>query len=165
MFPKEEVLDLIRLETKVCKHLFTKLDEADLGFRAVAGMRSLEELLRYLTYCVIGPAHAIVHDDWESYQNRAAAATSFELATFPQVMDRQLAEVEALFARLDDEVLRVQRTMPWGETLAVGVALMRTTSRFMAAYRMQLFLHAKQAGHPELASADCWLGGIDQVGG
>lgn len=164
MFPKEEILDLIRLETKVCKHLFTKLDASDLAFRAVPDTRSIEELLRYLTYSVIGPAHAIVHDDWQSYQNRAESADSFELATFPQVMDQQLAEVETLFAALDDESLARRRTMPWGETLPVAQALMRTTARFMAAYRMQLFLHAKLAGHHELSSADCWLG-VDQVGG
>ena len=36
--------------------------------------------------------------------------------------------------------------------------LLRTSLKFLTAYRMQLFLYLKQTTHPEMSTSNCWLG-------
>lgn len=158
MFTPEDFLDTIALETRICKHLNDKLTGDQLTYRPAEGMRSTLELLHYLTYCAILPAHAIVEDDWAAARERATAAKSVTAATFAEHMDRQLDEVRSLVSGLSEQDLGREVTLPWGVTAPLGRALVDTALRFLTAYRMQLFVYAKASGDGNLATSNCWLG-------
>lgn len=159
MFSKENFLDAIATETRLCKHLHGKIDDDQLDYRPGEGMRTSLELLRYLTYNAAGPMHSLIHGSWDSMGARIEQASTMTAAEFPGRMDAQLAECRELAAGLSAEDLESRRvTLPWGEEGMLGSVLVNIVLRFLTAYRMQLFLYAKASGHPELSTHNCWLG-------
>ena len=159
MFNKSHFLDSLRHETKVCRHLFGKLDEDQLTYRPGESMRSTLELLRYLTYCAVGPAQSLVQGDWAVYKERVVAAESLDAAQFPAAMDRQLQELEELLAQLSDEdLLQREATLPTGVRQSLGAALVNMSLKYLSTYRMQLFLYAKASGSAGLDTWNNWAG-------
>lgn len=158
MFHKADFLDSLAEETSILKNLGGVLTAADLDYRPASGMRSTRELLGYLTHCAMSPTHALVHDDWEGIAPYREAAADTDLENFPARLDAQLAGVEKLLAPFSDEAMRErQMTMPWGRTGTMARMLVEMTLKFMTAYRMQLFVYAKAAGHSELETRHCWM--------
>ncbi len=47
---------------------------------------------------------------------------------------------------------------PWGTPVKLGEALVRTVLYTYVAYRMQLFLYAKESGNADIGPANCWVG-------
>lgn len=160
MLSKSEFLDLVREETRVLEHLHARLPEGSEGFRLGEGMRSTEELLRYLAICGEVPVRALLADDWSQVREWASATAEMPSADFPQRMREQVATIERALEPVSDEELQQREvTLPWGQRKRLGAALVTTCLRFLSAYRYQLFCHAKAAGATELGTADAWLGG------
>ena len=151
----------MRHETQILKHLYSKLSTEQLDYRPADGMRSTLELLRYLSYCAIGTAEALVENDWEKYHSRAAAAEGLLSSDFPKAMDGQMAELEALIESLSAEDLSGEVDTPGGGRGTLGAALINHPLRYLATYRMQLFVYAKSSGCSELSTYNNW-GGRDE---
>ena len=159
MITKEQFLGTVRHEIHICKHLFSKLDAGQFPYRTSEDTRSVDELLRYLTYCGIGPAESLISADWSTVGQRAQAVAGTPIEEFPALMDRQMEEIEAVFAGLSEKDLVEQLgTLPWGEKQPLGLAMVNAVLKFLTAYRMQLFLYAKQSGCTGLKTINCWLG-------
>ncbi len=159
MFSKEEFLATVEEETQICLHLASRLGEGDFDFRPAASVRSTLELMRYMTYTGVGPLDCMLAGDWSRIQQRIAGAEGMGGAEFSERMEAQLAEMKALLADLDEaEIARRRVQLPWGVELPLGNALVTVCLRFLTAYRMQLFLHAKLCGHDELSTMNCWRG-------
>ncbi len=78
---------------------------------------------------------------------------------FQTHMDAQLAQIHYMMDQVTDADLAEREvTMPWGATFKLGEALVNTSLKFLTAYRMQLFLHAKTGGAAHLSTSDCWMG-------
>lgn len=159
MYSKNQLLDSLRHETRVCKHLHSKLGSEHLGYQPAEGMRTTLELLRYLSYCGIAVTEALLEGGWEKYKARAAAAENLTTNEFSAAMDRQMAELEELIGGLSEEdLLTRQVDRPGGGPEPLGAALVNATLKFLTSYRMQLFLHAKASGLSELSTANNWAG-------
>ncbi|MCG8458637.1 MAG: DinB family protein [Holophagales bacterium] len=158
MYSLDHLLSSMRHETKIIKHLHGKLSAEQLDFRPAEGMRSTLELLRYLSYCGIATAEALVTGDWAKYHARAAAAEELSADELPQAADRQMAELEALVEGLSAEDLAREVDCPGGGTGLLGAALINHPSRYLATYRMQLFVYAKASGCAELSTWNNWGG-------
>lgn len=159
MFTPQQFLDSCRHETRVIQHLATKVKPERLDWRPTPGQRSTLELLRYLTSCAISPALAMVSGSWDEAERLEKESEDITAATFSAGMDRQMAALTQLVSSLPAQAFLEQGAkMPWGTPCKLGEALVNTVIKTLTAYRMQLFLYAKESGASELGPADCWVG-------
>lgn len=162
MLTKDEFKNAAAHEFRIIRHVATKIDPAKVGWRPREEMRTTLELLQYLSMCAFGPAKALGADSWDVVGPMQEEAKRVTLDSF----DAAMAEQErALFAHVDaitdaDWTSRKVK-LPWGTEMAYGEALFETTVRFLVAYRMQLFLYAKQSCDGSINTYNNWMG-IDQ---
>lgn len=162
MITKKQLADSIALECDIISHLFSKLPKESYSFRPKPEMRSMEELLRYLTVCAHYAAHGMVTGDWEQAKEIASHSKTFSIEEFPEQMQKQKSAVtELLLSCSEDELLNKKVEFPWGAKDVLGMAFVSTCLRFLTAYRMQLFIYAKSFGLTGLVTSNCWRG-VDQ---
>lgn len=159
---KEYLLRCIETEIGSCKHLYTTIPEGMLDFRPRANMRSMAELLRYLTWTGVSTIAHYLNDLPEGVTNSRTYYSerneTLELSTFLEAMDAQMAEIRAKMAPITDEDLITRKVnYPWGVETTLGEAITETTVKWLAAYKMQLFLYIKMAGNSDLTTMDCWI--------
>jgi hypothetical protein len=156
---KRQFLDSCRHEIAVVKHLAGKVPQDRLDWRPTPRQRSILELLRYLTTCAIVPARALVTGSWEHAVPMEQASERISPDIFAGAMDVQTRALEEILEPLSDrDLLERAAVMPWGAPCALGEGLVNAALKTLVAYRMQLFLYAKQAGAHELGPANCWVG-------
>lgn len=159
MLSKAQFLGSVEQEINICKHLHGKLQDSHFEYRPAENMRSTLELLHYLCGCGFVPGQAVVNDDWEATSGYFERLKSISAAEVPEYLDRQLTDIKTLLDGLSEEDLRDRQVkLPWGPKMALGQALVELTLKFLVAYRMQLYIYAKQAGLGELNTHNCWLG-------
>ncbi len=160
MFTKQQFIDSIQLETDICKHLYGKMtDPTCLVYRPTEGQRSLLELLQYLTVCIRTPAKGLLDGDWSHLASDLEAAKTVAIDDFCHEMDRQAAWIKEQIGGIDESELRRRKTiLPTKQEVLLGPALVNFPLKFVAAYRMQLFLYLKSAGYDELNTMNCWFG-------
>ena len=158
MYTPEHLLRSLRHETKILGHLHGKLSAEQLDYRPAEGMRSTLELLRYLSYCAIATAEAMVEGGWEKYRVRERASEDLASDEFPAAIERQMAELETLIGGLSPEDLDREVVAPGGSTGPLGVVFVNHPLRYLATYRMQLFVYAKASGCSELSTVNNWGG-------
>jgi hypothetical protein len=159
MLTKEQFLASCAHETRVIRHLATKVPPGGLDYRPTPQQRSTLELLRYLTSCAIVPARAMVTGSWDEAEAREQASQAVTPEEFDAEMERQQEELEALVRPIPDaDFLERRAVLPWGAPAGLGEALLVTVMKTLVAYRMQLFLYAKAAGAHELGPSNCWVG-------
>lgn len=159
MLDKHDIRDVMLREIDVCVHLHGKLPQGALEYRPGPGQRSTLELLRYLSHCGVSGTRAMLEGNWNGFKENAARAETMSGDQFPAAMERQKQELIALFEKLTPEQFATQAaTMPMGEKLKLGRALLEAPFRWLCGYRLQLFLYAKAAGAKDIATANCWMG-------
>lgn len=159
MIDKDTLLELILEECDICLHLHGAIPDGGMDFRPTPDQRSTLELLRYLSFCALGGTRAMAEGNWDAYRALADDAATMEADAFPDAMARQKEGLRAYFAGLTQEDLDTRiATTPMGVELPLDRALITLPLKWMAAYRMQLFLYAKQAGNTEIWTPDCWAG-------
>lgn len=159
MITKDQLLDSMRMECSIIKHLAAKLPADRLDWRPTPGQRSILELLQYLSIAAILPARNLVTGDWEHAEAMSSQAEQVTADTFGAAMDAQMAQLEELLAGIDvASALETDRQMPWGAPVKQGQGFVDMVLKSLVAYRMQLFLYAKESGLTELNSANCWVG-------
>jgi hypothetical protein len=95
-------------------------------------------------------------DDAEALENASSDVTPEDFAA---AMDRQMQAVEqAIRAIPDEDLLTKATTAPWGTPTVLGISLVDYCLKPLVAYRMQLFLYAKESGNAALGPANCWVG-------
>jgi len=156
---KDQLVASMRHETEIIKHLAAKIPEDRLDWRPTPGQRSTLELLRYLSNAALLPAVNLVTNDWSHADAMSAEAATVTAETFAAAMDAQMESLEELLDAIDvAEALEKDCTLPWGAPCKQGQGFVDMVLKCLVAYRMQLFLYAKQSGLTELGSANCWVG-------
>ncbi len=146
-------------ECEIIKHLASKVPPGTDDWRPTEGQRSMLEFLRYVSFCGIGGARAMAEGDWAGYGEVEARAADLTREGFAAAMDRQSEELAALVEGLSDAQWSEQEcTLPWGEKVPMWKGIFETGYRWLAGYRMQLFLYAKGAGNTEISTANVWVG-------
>jgi hypothetical protein len=159
MITKEQLLDSMRHETAVIKHLATKVPEGAYDYRPSAAQRSLGELMEYMTVMAIVPTVYAVDRDWERAEAVEKAMPAFTPESFPDRMDRQMEMIEEELRPVDEaEATTRSSAMPWGTPTPLSAALMDMPLKCYVAYRMQLFLYVKACGVSDIGPANCWAG-------
>jgi len=159
MLTTPQFMDSCRHEIRVIKHLATKVPADMLSWRPTPKQRSILELLQYLTTCAIVPARWIVDGSWDAAAALEKEAEAVTAVTFAAAMDRQGAALAALLAPISDRDMLEKRTaMPWGTPCTYGQGFVDMCLKTLVAYRMQLFLWAKESGNAAIGPANCWVG-------
>jgi hypothetical protein len=162
MLTKEEFKHACGEEIRLVRHIATKVDPAQLDWRPSKNQRSTIELLRYLSLCGAGSVKALLEDNWAVIGEYQKSADALGLDGFDKAMAKQEREIGSLIDSVSPADLSSRQCkLPWGVTQPLGEALFGTALRFLIAYRMQLFLYAKQAGASELKTPNAWMG-MDQ---
>lgn len=158
MYTKEDLIETIEQETNICKHLFSKIPNRNFDYRPSDNQRSTFELLQYLTMCVTVPAKGMIQNDWTFLPDAVAEAKTKNVEQFCELMDQQLQEFKSMLNGLSDEDMKRKTSTPMRTEIPLGKGLVNLCLRFITAYKLQLFLHAKAAGGENLSTSNAWMG-------
>ena len=159
MITREQLIASMRHEANVIKHLATKVPPSQLAWRPTPKQRSTLELLQYLTTCSIVPTKAMIAGNWDDAEDLENASRDVTPENFAAAMDGQMQAVEdAIRAIPETDLLTKPTTAPWGMPTVLGISLVDYCLKPLVAYRMQLFLYAKESGNADLGPANCWVG-------
>ena len=159
MITKQQLLDSMRAETEIIKHLATKVTPDKLDYRPTPVQRSMLELMQYMTrMSIVAGIHAVT-DGWEHAEELEKEAEAVTLDTFAHQMDVQMEKLESLLEDVEEtEATSKPTTMPWGTPTTVSAGLLDMPLKCFVAYRMQLFLYVKATGVYDIGPANCWAG-------
>ncbi len=159
---KQHLLNNIEKEINICRRLYTKIPPGQMDFRPKEGLRSILELLRYLT--IVGsamPIYWLKTDETEFntfFDKIDKPSRTMPHEQFSASMDEQLTTIKDLFNQLsEDDLMNREVIYPWGGKAPIGEAIMATSIKFLTGYKLQLFLFIKLCDDQKLGTADAWF--------
>ena len=160
MITKEELIESMLHEIRVIQYLAAKVPAGGYDWRPSPGQRSVLELLQYLTRAGTGTLLALINGNRDHFAALFERSESTTPLNFADHMDAQAAEIRSAIEGVSQERLTNERAAPpWGEPKSsLAAAIMNSSVKFLAAYRMQLFLYLKQMGLSELGTRQNWAG-------
>ena len=128
---------------------------------------SHHELLQYLSFIGTGMPNYWLNEkdaDFGAFFGKlVAAAREMPHEQFLSAMHNQIEMTKELFDQITEEDLfQKEVTYPWKQTAALGEAIMSTSVKWLAAYKLQLFSLIKLCSDEKLGTADAWV--ITEVG-
>ena len=157
---KETLQNSIIKELKLIKRLSTKVPVGKEDFRPKENVRSIIELLQYLSNCGTGMIQFWYGNETEPrpfLKKLREEAPKVTLENAPDIFEGQIELINELFANITEHDLANKQVMyPWGATDPLGVALIETSIKWLTAYKMQLFLYLKQISDESLTTPDLW---------
>lgn len=159
---KEFLQNSIIKDLKLIKRLAGKIPLEQMSYRPKPGLRSTEELLQYLTFAATSILEFWLnkhdHKDFRThFSEMNERAKSHAHGQFQDLFDKQIDLVNHLFAKISEEDLRTMEvSSPSGATFKLGEGILETTIKWLAAYKMQLFLYIKMSTDLELSTPDLW---------
>ena len=161
---KEYILEGMLKDLTVCQHLYSKLPENSIDKRPAEKMRSTRELLQYLAFIGGASIQSYLNGGWgleENIQQLKIArekASKLEPEDFIAAIEADKNRISALFSDLTDEdLMNRETTHPWGTKVKLIDAMLNNSSKYLAAYRLQLFTYAKIWG-ADINTANAWRG-------
>ncbi len=156
---KQHLLQNIEREIVLLKQLSAFIEEKDLEFRPTENVRSTIELMRYLS--TIGAVmlrwfvdNDLTPEEWVKIREHQKTVS---IKNFTTRLDEQLATVKAYMNRITEEdLLTKEITLPSKEVMPLGSAIINAPIKWLAAYRMELFVYLKQNGHTDLVTKHAW---------
>lgn len=156
---KEELVASLQNEIRIVLHLTSKIDRAQLDYRASPKQRSTLELLRYMS--MMAPALLVSIKagafDVAAFEAARKAAESADFDTLLAMIGKQSNDLAALLDGYSDADLRGEIEM-FGRKATRGYFIVNMVLCAFAAYRMQLFLYLKACGREELNTMNLWAG-------
>lgn len=154
---KTEFLQSVEREYFIIKQIHSALKSGDLQFRPSEDQRSTEELLRYLSWCGYESVRKTLSGEEYVESTHKQLAEEFPIEEFAGQIDEQLSLIKRAIERISDDDWQSQVSRYWwGQKGSLPAVLVETTLKWLTAYRMNLFLFAKAAGHLELDRKTCW---------
>lgn len=162
MYTKENLKASVVHEINVIKHLFTKIPEGQMGYKPTEKQRTMLELLKYLsalTPATIEMVHTAEPKAFMDIQKVATETVTTE--NFIEKLDQGVANAMATLDKFTDEDLSMVVNIFGMGDKTKGVYLVDTIVKWLAAYKLQLFLYIKSSGNTDIGTSNAW-GGFDQ---
>ena len=160
MYTKQDLIDSVSNEFRIIKHLATKIPADTEGYKPTEGQRTTSELLQYLSEVFVNATKVILAGTTDAYKTLPQPTEPTTLSNFADMMDKQLADFKATMELFtDEELAKVINIYGMGE-MSKGRYLVENLLKWLAAYKMQLFLYIKSSGNTALGTANLW-GGMD----
>ena len=159
----QHLLNNIEKEINICRRLYTKLSPDKMSYTPGEGVRTTLELLQYLSIAgTMMPGYWLQETDTDFgtyYGAKVAASKAMPHEQFLTVMDEQIINIKNLFDGIsEDDLLNKEVAYPWnGVKAPLGEAIIATSIKWLAAYKLQLFLFVKLCADKQLATADAWV--------
>ncbi len=160
MYTKQEFIDSVIHEFAVLKHLAAKIPEGSADYRPSEKQRSVLELLQYLSYISSTGAKLILTDDMSVFGPAVERGAKTTVENFAQAMDQEQAEFLAIMDQFTDEEFKKPINLFKGGEKTKAAWLVDSILKWLAAYKMQLFLYIKANGNFEIGTSNVW-GGFD----
>ena len=158
MVTKNDLRDMLIHEYRVIRQLIPKIPEGSEDFRLSPPQRSTMELLHYLALLGPGVLHAANDGTFQWYSENAPKLAGMTLADAPSYIDGAIAEMEHVLRGWTDEDLATRDvSVPRHPERKLGPWVLHTACRFIPAYKLQLFHHAKAAGNADIGTWDAWM--------
>lgn len=159
---KQHLLNNIEKEINICRRLYTKILPDQMDFRPKEGVRSTLELLQYLSVIIEAmPKYWLEKHDMDFntfYASTMNASKEIPHEEFLNAMEKQMGRIKDLFSQINEEdLLQREVEYPWGGKAPLGEAIIATSIKWAAAYKLQLFLFIKLSHDASLATGDAWM--------
>lgn len=160
MITKDQLAASMLHECDVVRHLYDKLQPGAFDYRPTPGQRSTIELLRYIAICGSAGISCLAHADWKRFRAYGDGVKEMTPEQFPAALQRQRDEIEAFFTGITEHALETQPApLPGGTmTQPLGLAILNAPFKWLAAYKLQLFLYAKATGAHDIGTSNAWRG-------
>jgi hypothetical protein len=107
------------------------------------------------------PAYWLKEDDGDFnsfFGNMAAKPKNMKHEDFLAVTTEQISLIRTLFDKITEEdLIKKEVTYPWGGKAPMGEAIMATSVKWLAAYKLQLLLFIKLCSDQKLGTGDAWV--------
>lgn len=156
---KKHLLQNIEREIVLLKRLALLIEEKDLDFRPNEKVRSTHELMQYLSG--IGSTMLRWFLEGLTPEQRAELREhnkSVTIQDFPLRLDKQWETIQQVMAGVTEEdLMNKEVELPWKEVMPLGSAIINAPIKFLAVYRMELFVYLKLNGHTEIGTKEAWV--------
>lgn len=160
MITRDELIDAMVHEINVARFIAGKIPADQWNWRPSPSQRSVLELAQYLSRAGVGSLTTHVNGNRNHVDAMVEKANRVTPQTFGAAMESQAAEIRRVLGGVSHERLANDRvTLPWGGApMSLAAAILNSSLKYLTAYRMQLFLYAKQLSREELGTAQAWAG-------
>ena len=157
---KQHLTNSMEREIELLKNLSAHIEESDLDFRLSEKTRSTIELMQYLSglggimlrWFIVND---LTQEEWEKIR---ADRKNVTIADFAERLDKQMADIRHYMGMVsEDDMFNKLVELPWKEKMSLGEAIMNCPVKWLASYRMQLFLNLKVNGKHDLATKHAWV--------
>jgi len=160
---KDTLLKSCLLDLNICQHLFSKFDPAMADWRPRENMRSTLELMQYLTFIGGTMTNHFVHtsEDREAarlqYREHSKASKAMTFDQFPEFIEREKEQLHSVYDNITDADLSRMTYHPFSNEESALFDALLTVTKYLTAYRHQLFLYAKMCG-AQISTPNNWYG-------
>ena len=161
---KDSLLKSSLHELNICQHLATKFDASQADWRPRENMRSTVELMQYLAYIggtmtthFINPPvdHEEGRTNYRNNSKRSTETVNFE--NFSDALEREKDAIREAFSSITDADLSRTTYHMWSNEESTLFDSLLTVTKYLCAYRQQLFLYAKMSG-ANINTRNNWYG-------
>jgi len=157
---KDQLLDNLKREIVLLKQLAVLIEEKDLTYRPHEKVRTTFELMQYLSGVGSWMMRRFVKNDItpELREKEMAFRSTLTLQNFQTRLDEQWKEIQDYMEQIsENDLLKKEIELPWKEKMILGTAIINAPIKWLAAYRMELFMYLKMNGRPDLGTKDAWV--------
>jgi hypothetical protein len=160
LYNKENLIESVSNEFRILKHLAEKIPADTEGYKPTEGQRTTLELLQYLSSVFVNGTHVIYEGTTDAYKTAPLSGQETTIANFAEKMDTQLVLWKEMMEKFDDEELAKTINIYMMGDMTKGRYVVENLLKWIAAYKMQLFLYIKASGNTSLGTSNLW-GGMD----
>ncbi|MFI5201018.1 MAG: hypothetical protein ACHQNE_01350 [Candidatus Kapaibacterium sp.] len=161
---KDSILKSCIQDLSNCQHLATKFDPSNADWRPRENMRSTVELMQYLAFIggtmvthFINPPvdHEEARNTYRANSSGAKETVNFE--NFNEAIEREKDAIREAFSSITDADLSRTTYHMWSNDESSLFDALLTVTKYLTAYRHQLFLYAKMCG-ADIKTPNNWYG-------
>ena len=157
---KQHLLQNIKREIDLLKQLAPFIEEKDLDFRPNEKLRNTLELMQYLSTIGSVIIRRFIKNDItpEMREKTKEHWQTLTIQNFPARLDEQWLAIQEFMSEVTDEDLFTKEIeLPWKEKTTLGSAIINAPIKWLATYRMQLFVYLKTNGKTDLSTKEAWV--------
>jgi hypothetical protein len=153
---------LISKDIDIIISLSKNVTEEMLAYKPKENMRSMQELMSYLTGCGYNFQSYWMTDGSKTTQEFfTELRATLPLVTLDNFEERMLLEKEnisKLIHSLSIEEFNTKMVKyPWGAEAPIGMAMIETSVKWLTAYKYQFLMYIKMCSDVELGTKDVWV--------
>ncbi len=158
IYSKTDFTNSVEMEFNILKHLAEKIPADTVGYKPTEKQRTTLELLQYLSTVFGAYVQVVYKNDTALFRDLTVDSATTTIENFGQKMDAQLAIFKtALDQYTDADFAEVVNIYGSGDKTK-AVYLVEWATKWLAAYKMQLFLYIKASGNTSISTMNLWAG-------